>query len=99
MTAIIIPEPIGSFIAAINSHDEAAFIGAFTSTAFVDDWGTKYEGIDAISNWSDRGLLGALGTFTPESFDQDTQSIAVTGDWRSSFANGPSLFRFELAGD
>lgn len=99
MTTVQIPEPVASFITAINGQDEDAFIGAFTPTAFVDDWGTKYDGLAAIKTWSDRELLGAKGTFTPERVTQDGATITVIGDWRSSFANGFSLFRFTLEGD
>lgn len=99
MTDIDIPEPVASFIAAINHHDDDAFIGAFTSNAFVDDWGTKYDGLVAIKTWSDRELLGANGTFTPATVSHDSTTVTVTGDWRSSFANGPSLFRFVIDGE
>lgn len=98
MTTIQIPEPIATFIAAVNGQDEDVFIGAFTQTAFVDDWGTKYDGVAAIKTWSDRELLGAKGTFTPERVTEEGNTITVVGDWRSSFANGPSLFRFAIEG-
>lgn len=96
MTAIQIPEPVNSFLAAINRQDDVAFIGAFAADAFVDDWGTTYQGVPAIAVWSDRELLGAKGTFTPESVRTDGGTITVIGDWRSSFANGPSSFRFAI---
>lgn len=99
MTTLQIPEPIRGFIAAINENDTDAFINAFSATAFVDDWGTKYTGREEITAWSDRELLGAGGKFTAERVTRDSDSITVVGDWRSSFANGPSLFRFELLGD
>ncbi|WP_424467895.1 nuclear transport factor 2 family protein [Pseudoclavibacter helvolus] len=99
MTALHIPEPVVSFIAAINGQDEIAFRRAWSRHAFVDDWGTRYEGIDAIVAWSDRELLGASGTFTPERAHHDAETITVVGDWRSSFANGFSLFRFVVDGD
>ncbi|NQX29884.1 nuclear transport factor 2 family protein [Microbacteriaceae bacterium VKM Ac-2854] len=99
MTSIQIPEPVASFIAAVNNQDNAAFISAFSNDAFVDDWGTKYEGLPAITTWSDRELLGAKGTLTPESVSQKGSTITVIGDWRSSFANGLSLFRFAIDGD
>lgn len=99
MTTISLPEPISSFINAINEHDDVAFLGAFVTDAFVDDWGTKYQGVSAIKEWSDRELLGANGTFTPERVSHDGPTVSVSGDWRSSFANGPSLFRFAVKGD
>lgn len=99
MTAVSLPEPIASFIDAVNRQDEAAFLAAFTPTAFVDDWGTMYDGPVAIKRWSDREFLGATGTLTPERITQDGHTATVIGDWRSSFANGLSSFRFVLEGD
>lgn len=99
MIASEVPQPIASFIAAINGQDNAAFIGAFTASPFVDDWGTRYDGLQAIQAWSERELLGAQGTFTVERSSQEGNVITVVGDWRSSFANGPSSFRFDIEGD
>ncbi|MFF3026368.1 nuclear transport factor 2 family protein [Microbacterium sp. NPDC057944] len=98
MTTPRIPEPIASFLTAVNGQDHDAFICAFTLDAFVDDWGTRYHGLDAIKTWSDRELLGAHGTFTAESVSVEGATVTVIGDWRSSFANGPSSFRFALNG-
>ena len=99
MTVVRVPEPVGSFIEAINQQNDAVFAGAFTSSPFVDDWGSRYDGLEAIKAWSDRELLGANGRFTPTAFTRDDSIITVTGDWRSAFANGPSLFRFRMDGD
>lgn len=94
MTAVQIPEPVASFITAMNRHGHEAFLDAFAEDPLVDGWGTEYHGLAAIKEWSDRELLGADGTFTPSVVRQDGTAIEVGGDWRSSFANGPSLFRF-----
>ena len=99
MTTTEVPEPVASFITAINTQDNAAFFGAFAAEPVVDDWGTRYKGLAAIKTWSNRELLGANGTFTMKRSGQEGDVITVVGDWRSSFATGPSLFRFVLDGD
>lgn len=48
MTDLQIPEPVASFIAAVNRHDGEAFLAAFTADGVVDDWGRAFPGRDAI---------------------------------------------------
>lgn len=94
-----VPEPVASFIDAVNRHDEEAFLDAFTDEGFVDDWGRIFTGRDAIKGWSDKEFIGARGTLTPEEVTQDGDTVTVVGDWRSSWANGRSSFAFGIAGD
>ena len=81
--------------------DEDGFLDAFAASGFVDDWGSIYRGRDEIDAWSRRELVGALGVLTITSVDEGGAAadpsqalVVVTGDWRSSFANGPSRFEF-----
>ena len=99
MTTIDIPEPVATFITAVNAQDEKTFLDAFADDGYVDDWGTRYNGRTAIKTWSDREFLGATGTLTPERVSRDDDTITVIGDWRSSFANGLSSFRFAVSGN
>lgn len=94
-----VPEPVQSFIDAVNAHDEAGFLSAFTEDGFVDDWGRIFTGRDAIKGWSDNEFIGATGVFTPEEVDQSGSAVTVVGDWKSTWANGRSSFAFETAGD
>lgn len=93
------PEPVASFVAAVNRHDEAAFLGAFTEDGSVDDWGRVFTGREAIKGWSDVEFLGARGTLTPEAVTEDGDTVTVVGDWASTHANGRSRFTFTVAGD
>ena len=94
-----ITEPITSFIEAVNRHDEAAFLGAFTESGFVDDWGRVFTGREEIKGWSDREFLGSHGTLTPETVSTEGGATVVVGDWRSTHANGRSQFSFVVEGD
>lgn len=94
-----IPEPVASFIEAVNRHDEQAFLDAFTAEGSVDDWGRVFTGRDAIKGWSDGEFIGATGTLTPETVTIDAGVVTVIGDWRSTHANGRSSFAFETAGE
>lgn len=97
MTAV--PEPVASFIDAVNRNDGDAFLGAFAPDGFVDDWGRIFTGREQIKAWSDVEFIGAHGTLAVEEVDAGEETIEVVGDWRSQHANGRSKFTFAVAGD
>ncbi|WP_114854074.1 nuclear transport factor 2 family protein [Brachybacterium sp. YJGR34] len=99
MSTPSVPEPVASFIEAVNRHDQAGFLGAFTADGVVDDWGREFTDPAAITTWSDREFLGAQGVLTPEEVTVDGDRITVVGDWRSTHANGRSSFAFDVVGD
>ncbi|WP_084040497.1 nuclear transport factor 2 family protein [Demequina sp. NBRC 110053] len=92
MTDQHIPEPVASFIAAVNAHDESAFLEAFVESGYVDDWGRIFRGRDEIKAWSDKEFLGARGTLTVREVEVEGRVVTVVGDWRSTHANGLSSF-------
>ncbi|MFC0674886.1 nuclear transport factor 2 family protein [Brachybacterium hainanense] len=93
-----IPEPVASFLAAVTAHDPRAF-DLFTDTPVVDDWGRELMGLEQISRWSDTEFIGSSPTLTVTAVTVSGPSVTVVGDWRSTHANGPSSFRFDLDGD
>lgn len=93
-----IPEPVASFVDAVNRHDEQAFLDAFSADGVVDDWGRVFPDRDAIKTWSDTEFLGARGVLTPEEVTVDGNQVKVIGDWRSNHANGRSSFTFDVDG-
>lgn len=92
-----IPEPIRLFIDAVNAHDEEAFLAAFAPDGIVDDWGRTFTGTTAIKEWSDKEFIGAHGTITTLETEISGDTVTITGDWRSTHANGRSRFTFTLA--
>lgn len=99
MTEPTIPEPVASFIEAVNRHDESAFLDAFTDDGAVDDRGRTFTGRQQIKGWSDKEFIGSEGTLSPEEVSTDGEDLVVIGDWRSNYANGRSRFTFQVAGD
>ncbi|TQK69068.1 MULTISPECIES: nuclear transport factor 2 family protein [unclassified Nocardioides] len=93
------PEPVASLVAAVNGHDEEAFLDSFTHDGYVDDWGRVFRGRAAIDGWSAKELIGARGTLSVSSVTTDGSEVVVVGDWRSDYANGPSRFTFAVDGD
>lgn len=96
---IQIPEPAAGLVAAVNGHDEDAFLDSFTADGFVDDWGRIFRGRAAIDGWSNKELIGAQGTLSVSSTTTDGDEVVVVGDWRSNYANGLSRFTFAVDGD
>ncbi|MGO2659702.1 nuclear transport factor 2 family protein [Mycetocola reblochoni] len=94
-----IPEPVRTVVADVNAHDTTAFLDAFTPDGVVDDWGREFAGRDAIAAWSDHEFIGSHGTLTVEEVTVDDDTVTVTGDWRSTHANGRSRFAFVVDGD
>ncbi|GAA3283059.1 nuclear transport factor 2 family protein [Nesterenkonia halobia] len=99
MAAPTIPEPVASFLAAVNRHDEQAFLDAFAPDGAVDDWGRTFTGREQIKTWSDKEFIGSHGTLTVEEVDTAGDTVTVIGDWRSNHANGRSRFVFDVHGD
>lgn len=93
-----IPEPVASFLEAVTAQDRSAFTTSFTDNPVVDDWGKVLAGFDEIHTWSDAQFIGSAPSLTVTDVETDDDSVTVTGDWRSSHANGPSSFRFDLEG-
>ncbi|GAA3966141.1 nuclear transport factor 2 family protein [Gordonia caeni] len=93
------PPPVASFIDAVNRHDEEAFLDAFPTHGFVDDWGRVFTGRRDIKAWSDKEFIGARGTMTVSETSTAGDEVTVVADWRSSHANGLSRFVFRIEGD
>lgn len=96
MSKTAISEPIDSFFVAVNNHDKQAFLEAFTDDGVVDDWGQIITGRENIDQWSDIAFIGSEPRFIAEHAASTNDTITVTGDWRSTHANGPSRFDFDL---
>lgn len=94
-----LPEPIASFIAAVNRHDEAAFLDAFSEQGVVDDWGREFVGRDRIKAWSEKEFIGSQGTLAVQKVESGNGQLTVIGDWRSNHANGLSKFIFVVDGN
>ncbi|GAA1173696.1 nuclear transport factor 2 family protein [Nesterenkonia xinjiangensis] len=94
-----VPEPVGSFIAAVNRHDEPSFLAAFGEDGVVDDFGRIFTGPDEIKAWSDVEFIGARGTMDLESIEEKGDTVTVIADWRSNHANGRSEFTFTVDGE
>jgi hypothetical protein len=53
-----LPHIVAIALAAANAGDTEAFLGCFTEADFVDDWGRRFAGREAIRDWSDGEFIG-----------------------------------------
>jgi hypothetical protein len=93
------PTLLQRFVAAVNGGDSKAFLALFGDDSIVTDWGDRYVGIVAISEWNDREMIGAKGTLTVSDVATKPNEIIFRGDWASSVFTGPGRFVLKLDGE
>jgi|GEM_PF-4964084 len=99
----LLPEVPRRFLEALNRGDNDAVLGFFqTGNTLVIDAGERFEGMQAISAWNDRALVGAKGHAAITNVDvADGTSgsvVTVLADWKSAFYTGARKFVFIMKG-
>ena len=80
-----IPQPIATFIEAVNDHSTEGLLATLTDSAVITDEGQDYRGIAAIKEWSDEKCIGAKVTLKViEVIDRDAKTI-VTAELDGNF--------------
>lgn len=100
MPPTMAPE-VRTLIDAANAGDTDAFLAAFTPhRGFVDDWGRRFHGADAIRGWSDAEFIGRNVSLTIVHFYllEDAEVVVIANVGGDGF-NGPSTFSFHVAGN
>lgn len=85
-----LPPSVAAVVDAINKGDEDAFVAAFASDGYVDDWGKVLTGRDGVRSWSRTDAIGRNATMTVLSATTDGDTTHITFDWRSDRFNGQS---------
>lgn len=96
MTKVRLPPPIDALVQAINDGDTDRLLGLLAPDASVDDWGSKYVGLDEIRAWNERELIGAKGRLTVTSVERTGGRVVLLTDWKSNFFTGPGRFTFTI---
>ena len=89
---------VRTLIDAANAGDTEAFLAAFTPhRGFVDDWGRRMHGNDAIRSWSDAEFIGRNVSLTVVHFYvlDDGETVVIANVGGDGF-NGPSTFSFRV---
>jgi SnoaL-like domain len=94
-----IPAPIERFVQATNSGDHEAFVSAFSSDAYLEDWGRKFHGHEGVRSWDASDNIGKHSHFEVVSAHEDAGDWVVTVDVSGEGFTGRSDLRFTLDGD
>jgi hypothetical protein len=95
VTDIEIPPAIRTFIDATNEGDAAAFVAAFTSDAYLNDWGREFHGRDGVSRWNSTDNIGVQAHFAfkgVEKSSEDTYVVTLTVSGNGYNGTGPMTF-------
>jgi hypothetical protein len=98
MTDTHLPAAIQTFIDATNAADSDAFVAAFTTDAYLNDWGREFHGHNGVRAWNGSDNIGVHAHFdlidatTGEQPGSYTVTLRVSGDGY----NGTGPMRFEM---
>jgi hypothetical protein len=99
MAEVSLPAPVGAVVEAINSADTDAFVAAFTTDGYVDDWGRVLRGPEGIRSWAGTDAIGVNAQMTVLTASTDGDTTRVHFEWRSNRFNGESDGIFVVSGD
>jgi hypothetical protein len=91
-----LPEAIRRFIDATNRGDSDGFVSAFTTDAFLSDWGREFHGREGVRRWDSTDNIGVNAHFVlvgvSDGADPETYvvTLTVTGDGYNG--TGPMTF-------
>jgi len=94
-----LPRPVTDALATANALDTDAFLDLFRPNGFVDDWGRRFTGRDAIRGWSDAEFIGKNVTLQVTSGSTSGSVTTVIAQVGGDGFNGPSTFTFDGDGD
>jgi len=98
---VSLPPAVQAFVDATNAGDTDAFVAAFTSDAYLEDWGRSFTGHDGVARWDRSDNIGKRAHFEPVSAEPGAGPgewvvvLTVTGDGY----NGTGPLTFTLDGD
>jgi len=94
-----VPAPIQRMIDATNAGDSDAFVAAFATGAYLEDWGRGFTGHDEIRSWDASDNIGRNARFEVVAHRSEGSDDIVTLAVSGGGFNGTSDFRFTLDGD
>lgn len=99
MSEMTLPAAVGRLVTAINEGDTDAFVDCFAHDAFIDDWGTVYDGHEGIRRWARTDAIGANATMTVVTAVTHGSKTHVRFGWTSEVFNGESTGIFDVKND
>ncbi|MEU3985401.1 nuclear transport factor 2 family protein [Streptomyces sp. NPDC026672] len=95
MTDIEIPAAVRAFVDATNKGDTDAFVAAFTTDAYLNDWGREFHGRDGVRSWNGTDNIGVQAHFDIEGAERtadDTYVVTLTVSGNGHNGTGPMTF-------
>jgi hypothetical protein len=90
------PAAIERFVDSTNAGDSDAFVAAFTTDAYLNDWGREFRGHEGIRSWDATDNIGVRAHFDllgVEAADQPDTYVAVVRVSGSGYnGTGPMTF-------
>jgi hypothetical protein len=74
-------------------------VSAFTSDAYLEDWGRAFHGHDGARSWNSSDNIGKLSRFAVVSSRHEGDEWVVTVDVSGNGYNGRSDIRFTVTDD
>lgn len=99
MADLTVPAPVQALVDAINEADTEAFVAAFASDGFVDDWGRVLRGHDGVRSWAGSDAIGQQAQMTVLSASTSGDTTTIRFGWSSRRFNGESEGIFVVVGD
>ena len=95
-----LPEPLGSYFAAVNKQDIDGMLAPFAADAVVKDEGRTHHGGRAVREWVEEVTKKYHPAFEVADVVDDGPAIVVTGLVSGTFPGSPVRlsYAFELAG-
>ena len=102
---IKLPEPVETYVRAINGGDAAAFQSSFAADAIVKDVGREFRGAAAIKEWANREIFPFNVTLdvmeSAERSGQTTVTVKIDGTFDRTGLPDPLIMDhcFTVAGN
>ena len=93
------PLAVQRMVDATNAGDHAAFVDAFTTDSYLEDWGRTFHGHDGVSSWDMSDNIGKNTHFRVRRTRQDGDTYVVTLEVSGDGFNGMSDIAFRVRDD
>ena len=90
-----VPAAVQAMVDATNAGDSDAFVAAFTSDAYLNDWGREFHGSEGVRSWDQTDNIGVQTHFDiveVTSFDGDTAVVVLRVSGNGFNGTGPMTF-------
>ncbi|MDR0200205.1 MAG: nuclear transport factor 2 family protein [Streptococcaceae bacterium] len=96
-----LPQVLQDFLDRTNAGDTAGWLACFAESAYVNDWGREFHGLEGAASWDKTDNIGVHMHFTyrgvKEGKEPDEFIVSITA--KSGLFNGDGDLTFGLTPD